>query len=662
MNLVKDYISLIPVLASFMFIALASRPIANFFNRYHLPIISGYLIAGIVAGPYVLGLVSLELTDKLRFVDEIALGFIAFAAGAELYLKELRSRFKSITWITLSNIVIVPAIGTLSILLLADYIPFMQNLAFAGRAAIALFTGTILVARSPSSAIAIINELRAKGPFTQTILGVTMVTDVAVVILFAITSSVADTLLTGTSFGIEFLAIILLDFVSSVLIGLALAQILILILKLKMKETLKLIFILILGFSIFIVSKELRHASHDSMAFEILLEPLLICMVAGFWITNYSKYRASFSHILELGSPLVYISFFTLTGAALQLNILKDTWLIALILFLIRVFAIFISSFLGGIAAKDPMQYNRLGWATYITQAGVGLGLAKEVGVEFPEWGAAFATMIISVIVVSQLIGPLLFKWAIVQTGESFTKAKHNAFDGANDAVIFGLERQSNILARHLQDHGWNVQIACLKSSLPEISKELSSNDLNIVDLNAIDLSSLASLNLENIDAAICMLSDTENYQIAKLIYKKYGVDNIIVRLNDGKNTKKFHDMGVTTVNPSTATVNLLSEFVRSPSATSLLLGESENQDIVEIEVGDKTLHGVALRDLRLPLDVLILSIRRKGQKLLVTHGYTKLKLGDKVTVVGSHEGLKEVSLKLRQSKSETVNPSPNAK
>ncbi|HHO55217.1 MAG TPA: cation:proton antiporter, partial [Trueperaceae bacterium] len=500
MHLVQRYIYLLPVLASFSFIALASKPIAKFLNRYHLPIISGYLIAGIVAGPYVLDLISIEVVERLRFVDELALGFIAFAAGAELYLKELRTRFRSIAWITIANITFIPAMGTLAMLLLADYIPFMANLDFGGRAAIAMFTGAILVARSPSSAIAIINELRAKGPFTQTVLGVTMITDVAVVILFAITSSVADTLIRGTSFGISFLGIIALEFIASILIGLALAKLVTFVLGFKMSENLKILLILALGFSVFLLSKELRNYSSQHLVFEILLEPLLICMVAGFWITNYSKYRASFSHILELGSPLVYISFFTLTGAALQLNILKDTWIIALILFFIRLFAIFISSFLGGLVAKDPMQYNRLGWATYITQAGVGLGLAKEVGVEFPEWGAAFSTMIISVIVVSQLVGPLLFKWAVVRTGESFIKGRHAEFDGNNDAVIFGLERQSNILARHLQDHGWNVQVACLKSSLPEISKELSSNDLDIIDLDAIDFSSLDRLELEHVD------------------------------------------------------------------------------------------------------------------------------------------------------------------
>ena len=73
-------------LASFLIVALASQRIGQFFARVHLPLISGFLFAGILAGPYVLGLISTELTENLRFVDEISLAVIAFAAGSELYL------------------------------------------------------------------------------------------------------------------------------------------------------------------------------------------------------------------------------------------------------------------------------------------------------------------------------------------------------------------------------------------------------------------------------------------------------------------------------------------------------------------------------------------------------------------------------------------------
>ena len=88
--------------------------------------------------------------------------------------------------------------------------------------------------------------------------------------------------------------------------------------------------------------------------------------------------------------------------------------------------------------------------------------------------------------------------------------------------------------------------------------------------------------------------------------------------------------------------INLLDHCVRSPSAASLILGQEVNQDVVEITVGNPAMHGLALRDLTLPVDTLIVSIRRHG-RILLSHGYTRLEVGDEVTVVGSPESLEEV-------------------
>jgi Kef-type K+ transport system membrane component KefB len=96
---------------------------------------------------------------------------------------------------------------------------------------------------------------------------------------------------------------------------------------------------------------------------------------------------------------LIYIAFFTLTGASLSLDILVKTWPIAIALVFTRTVAIFIGSFIGGVLAKNPNNYNSVSWMAYITQAGVSIGLAKEVVVEFPEWGNPFVTIIIAVIV-----------------------------------------------------------------------------------------------------------------------------------------------------------------------------------------------------------------------------------------------------------------------
>ena len=184
----ENYLDILFFITGFTVILLASKQIGQFFIKAELPLISGFLFTGILAGPYVLGFISVETTEKLRFVDEISLGFIAFAAGSELYLKELKSRFKIITWVTVGLVVSTFSLGSLTFFILSDFIPFMQSMPVASRIAVSILAGAILVARSPSSAIAIVNELRAMGPFTQTVLGVTMIMDVVVITLFAVNS------------------------------------------------------------------------------------------------------------------------------------------------------------------------------------------------------------------------------------------------------------------------------------------------------------------------------------------------------------------------------------------------------------------------------------------------------------------------------------------
>ena len=93
------------------------------------------------------------------------------------------------------------------------------------------------------------------------------------------------------------------------------------------------------------------------------------------------------------------------------------------------------------------------------------------------------------------------------------------------------------------------------------------------------------------------------------------------------------------------AMVNLLDHFVRSPNAASILLGDS-TQDTVDVEVRNEDIHGMTLRDLRFPADVIVLSVMRKGQ-IVISHGFTRLRLGDIVTLVGRKESVDNVRFKL---------------
>ena len=630
------------ILAAFGIIALASNSLGHFLaKRANLPLISGFLIAGIIVGPYALGLISESAIEKLKIVDDLSLAVIAFAAGSELFVEELRRRFRSISLITLGNAIAVPVAGMIAVLLLAPMIPFMDGMPLMGRIAIAIMAGAILMARSPSSAIAIVNELRAKGPFTQTVVGVTMVIDVVVIVLFAINAAMAGALLTGVGINLNFALLLIGELLLSLLLGLGLGLILRLLLSLKMGHGFKTILILAAGLGIFVFSAELREFSHENFPVEILLEPLLICLIGSFYVTNYTNYRTEFMKIIHDVGPPIYVLFFTLTGASLALDVLLDAWDVALILFGVRLVGIFIGSFSGGIAARDPMKHNRYGWMTYVTMAGVGLGLAKEVAAEFPEFGIEFATIMIAVIVMSQLIGPPLFKVAITQVGEAHPKHESPIFDGSRDAVVFGVSAQAVSLTRQLLAHDWQVKMVCLS---PTAMEDVESPELAIVYLPNLTVEALHEIGMPQVDAIITMLKDEENYRICEMVYEHFGTDTMVARLKDRANFDRFHELGVLVVEPQTAVISLLDHFVRAPAGTSLLLGMQEKQDIVDVELRNPDLDGLTLRDLRLPLDILILSVQRNGERI-ISHGYTKLAVGDKVTMVGDMDKLEEVML-----------------
>ena len=110
---------------AFVLIALSSGQIGRYFTLARLPLITGFLFTGILAGPFVLDFISAEDVRKLHFIDQLSLAFIAFAAGSELYLKELKKRIISISWVTLCIIAGTFPLGCAAVFLLADQIPFM---------------------------------------------------------------------------------------------------------------------------------------------------------------------------------------------------------------------------------------------------------------------------------------------------------------------------------------------------------------------------------------------------------------------------------------------------------------------------------------------------------------------------------------------------------
>ncbi|MFT5955985.1 MAG: Trk K+ transport system NAD-binding subunit/Kef-type K+ transport system membrane component KefB, partial [Cyclobacteriaceae bacterium] len=542
---------------------------------------------------------------------------------------------------TFGQLVVTFVLGAIGVYLFADSIPYMADRPAPVLWSISFITAAIFVARSPASAIAVINELRAKGPFTQTVMGVTVVKDFLVIILFSVCISVAQTLISGDAFNALSLLIVLAEIVASFLVGFfVFGNLLKIPLALKTRSWLKAIIVVVIGYGAYYLSSVVAEiTSHLSHPF--FLEPLLMCILASFYVTNYSKYRPEFLKIINETGNVVYVAFFTLTGASLDISVLGSVIGVAGILFMIRMITMIIGAYAGGYLAKDPPKYIHLGWMPYVTQAGVALGLATMVAKQFPDWGTAFATVIVALIVINQFLGPPLFKWAIYQLGEDRARGNAYEYDGIRDAIIVGFEPTSVALARQLQQKGWEVQLATRKAK----GTFEEPDDIPMRYITNFEPQVFTEMHADKAEAIVLMLSDEENLQIAEVFYHEYGTRDIIVRLNNRFNFQKFAALDAKIIDPSTAIVSLLDHFVRSPQATSLLLGMEAGQDSRDVELLNADIHGIPLRDLRLPSDIIILSIIRGGQTI-ISHGYTRLRIKDIVTIVGSDSSLEQVQLK----------------
>lgn len=635
-----DFGTLVVISIGLLIVALAAERIAQVFQKIKLPLITGFIVTGIVAGSSVLNFITPEAIHKFDFLFDIALSIIAFSAGSELYLNELRSRINSIKWMTIGQLIVTFVLSGIAVYFLADFIPFMKDMDSISKVAIAILFGTIFVARSPSSAIAVINEMRANGPFTKTVMGVTVIKDVLVIILFAISFALAKAFINGESTNIIFFIILILELVLSFGLGIVIGRFLSLTFSILYNNKVKAGIIILTGYLIYLGANYLSYSSNLYFTHKIIVEPLLIAIIASFVVTNYSKHRIEFSELLEMVAPTIYIIFFTLTGASLSIQTLMSVFGIAIILFLIRLITMFFGGILGVVAAKDHKEYTYIAWMPYITQAGVALGLATIVASEFPEWGHDFETIIIAIIVINQLVGPPLFKWTLNFVKESHLRAKANVQTHNQDVLIIGVESQSLALAHQLALHNWRPVLVSVDNFKVDDIK-----DFEVHKMTDFTLESLKKLNCADMEVVVLMLSDSKNYQLAELIFENIGTKEVVVRLNKRENFNKFHELGALIIEPTTAIVSLLDHFVRSPNAATLLLGMDKGQDSVDVEIVNQDIHGMRLRELRLPSDIIILSVKRKGN-IIVSHGYTRLRLGDVITLVGSEKSIEEIMFK----------------
>ena len=173
-------------ICAFAVVSIASSTMSEVCRKHlRLPLITGYILAGILCGPYSLGLLSsVECKNLARIIVDDAMGFIGFSAGSKFLLSELQGSLKPVLSVLFGLVSVTYCLVLVGVYLASPYLSFTASLPQEQVVAISMITACLAVARSPSSAIAIISELGAHGSFTTLALSVTVLMDVVVVLLF----------------------------------------------------------------------------------------------------------------------------------------------------------------------------------------------------------------------------------------------------------------------------------------------------------------------------------------------------------------------------------------------------------------------------------------------------------------------------------------------
>ncbi len=389
-------------------ILLAGLLSAKLIRKLRIPTITAYLLLGIAIGPSLLNLVSSGILESSGLISNIVLSFIAFSLGQNFSVERFRRIGRSILYISIGEVIGAWLVVTLCIWLIAKQ-PFY----------IALVFGAIAPATAPAAIVMVTREFKAKGTFTDTLLGVVAIDDAWGIILFAFCLAIAksmagvhglatDTVLTGIMrAGIEIVGALVLGGV----LGIILSKIS------KFITNSSDLLIYTLGFILLTAG----------LAIHFGLSVLLANMVLAAVLVNINKTSFKFFDALRAVDSPFYLLFFVLAGVNLIINDANFLGIIG-VLGCIYVFSRLpgemIGASLGAHAAKAQNSVKKFIGLGLAPQAGVALGLALIAKSAFVNEinGVSVGGMIFSTIVMTtvfyELIGPICTKIALKKAGD----------------------------------------------------------------------------------------------------------------------------------------------------------------------------------------------------------------------------------------------------
>ncbi len=378
--------------------------IGQVFRRLGIPQVIGFIVAGVLLGPSFFSLVPGELNQNLTFISEIALGLIGFDMGGRLRFQDLRALGRSIL-----IIVLFEAMGAFVLVGTGVYL-------ISGSLPTALIFGALASATAPAATVDVLAEYKSDGPLTKTLLAVVGLDDAISLLLFSVAIALAESMVIGAG-EVSLATMIGLpvqEISESLLVGVGFGAALSWIMdRLKGQHD---VMAVVIGVVFVVVG--LTTYLHISL--------ILTTMIMGIVVVNRNHGHGDYIRsTIEQAGPVVYVLFFMLTGARLQVSQLPAMGLLGVAYIVLRSGGKYVGAWIGGnLGGADPAVCRNLGLAL-LSQAGVAIGLALNCQARFVgcgEEGEALGQLVLNVItattLVVQIIGPLGVKLAIVRAGE----------------------------------------------------------------------------------------------------------------------------------------------------------------------------------------------------------------------------------------------------
>jgi Kef-type K+ transport system membrane component KefB len=389
------------------FALIAAVLVADVVERFaKLPRVTGYLLLGLICGPYVANLITESMARELRLFNGLAVALIAFIAGLEMNIARLRPRLRAIGSVSAAVLVVMYAILAPIIWAAWPWLPIAPEATGPLRLALALLLTVIVISFSPTVTIAVIAENRARGPFTELVLAVVIFADLILILSFAFVMQLtawAGGVTQGAEVG--FAAHLAWEIFGSLAFGAGLGALFALYLKVIGRE-LTLVLLALCGVL-------------SVVGAWLTFEPLLAALAAGLVVENIATPRGDALRVaVERGALPVLVLFFAAAGASLNLGALGQLWVAALAISVLRFGSMRLGTAWSAAWTGLPPDAGGRVWTGLVSQAGVTLGLSVIVAAQYPTWGVQMQTLVVALVTLHEVVGPVVFRAGLARAGE----------------------------------------------------------------------------------------------------------------------------------------------------------------------------------------------------------------------------------------------------